>query len=266
MLERRERSSRRRLHAARVRVGRAARASGPLDEKFGAHVDVTLVDDAERRLAHWRRRLDTSLEQDRADYAIVGGLGRWLVVARGMLDRFVVRERVRFIEREIDDRESELGARLVERMDGELLARVSAADVEDARGALSDADAAAQERDALLAPYHGDPWPAGLRELRSFGRFLWRELRPKLIPRAPAIVGLIAGWWIAQSFSDSWFDDAKSRFGLGSKTSVSTGALETIRFWGPLVAAALCAYLGAFLSSRVHRRYSESTAKSDAKS
>jgi hypothetical protein len=193
----------------------------------------------------------------------VSGLGRWLVVARGVLDRFVVRERVRFIEREIDDGEAALGVRLVERIDGELLARLSAGDVEDARGALAEASVAAAERARLLAPYGGDPWPAGLRELRSFGRFLGRELRPKLIPRAPAIVGLLVGWWIGQSFSDSWLDDARSRFGLESRTSVSSGTLETLRFWGPLVAAALFAYLGAFLSSRVHRRYSEAITKSD---
>jgi hypothetical protein len=206
-------------------------------------------------LAEWKRRLEHSMEQDRADYAIATPFGRWLVVLRGVFDRVVVRDRVRYTERELARHKSALGRISLAWNDPNVARRMPAFAVGDAKSAREEIEACEAERRAFVAPYGGEPWPAGLRELRSLGRFLRRELRSKLIPRAPAVAGLAVGWWLGHEFSDSWKHGMLARFGFG-KSYMPPEKLEMLRTWLPLIAAAFCGYFGAFVSGRVHRRYS----------
>ncbi len=261
-LEREKRGAERREAFALAAVGRALVASGPIDEKFGANSAVMQIEHASRRLEGWRRRLSDSLDQDRADYAIASPLGRWLVVARGVLDRFVVRDRIRFTERELEKHESALGRIAIGWREPAIDARLPAAHVADALRERATIESSEKERAEWVAPYGGDPWPAGLRELRRFAHFVWKELRPKLLPRAPAIAGILVGWWIGSTFSDSWRDGVLSHFGGSDRHYLSSDTLRNLQFWLPLTAAALCAYLGEFIGARVHRRYMPGEAQS----
>ena len=255
-LERRLRAAERREREALARIGRAVHARGPLDERHGAGTLQTALHDSETQLAAWNARLSGSLDADRADYAIASPSMRWLVVARGVLDRSVVRERVRFLGRQEAARRAELGAKVVEWNAPAVLERAAQADLADVAGARADASALRAERDALLAPWGGQALPGWAREVKGFARYLWFELRPKLLPRLPALAGLIAGWWVARQFTDSPWDAALSFFGIGEdRTAVSSETKARLAFWVPLVAAALCAYVGARLGARVHRRY-----------
>jgi hypothetical protein len=79
-----------------------------------------------------------------------------------------------------------------------------------------------------------------------FGRALLGQLRSQLLPRAPALAGLAVGWWIANTYTDSHFRSVLRSVGIGQGGTrvVSSATYDAMRFWLPLLAAALCAYLG----------------------
>jgi hypothetical protein len=83
-------------------------------------------------------------------------------------------------------------------------------------------------------------------EAARFGRVFWSQLRPAILPKAPALAGLAVGWWIANTYTDSRWKSLARSLGIGSggTTVVSGEAYRAMRFWLPLLAAALCAYLG----------------------
>lgn len=210
---------------------------------------------ARDELERWRARLSTSLDQDRADYAIASRSGRLLVVARGMLDRSVVRARVRHCEEALREARVELGRTALERCRRGAPATGQADLVLEIRAARDQASAARRAREELLAPYGGEQDPAWLREALSCGRFLARESRSKLAPRLPALAGVAIGWWIGRRFSSSRLEEGLGWLGLSDKRAVSEETLGLLRFWGPIAAAALCAYCCAFAAGRIRKRY-----------
>lgn len=84
-----------------------------------------------------------------------------------------------------------------------------------------------------------------------FGRAVLAQLRSNLLPKAPAIAGLTVGWWIANTYTDSHLRSALRSLGIGSGGTrvVSASTYESMTFWLPLLAAALCAYLGERLGA-----------------
>jgi hypothetical protein len=80
----------------------------------------------------------------------------------------------------------------------------------------------------------------------GFGRAVARQLRSQVFPKAPALVGLAVGWWVANTYTDSHLRSALRSIGIGSGGTrvVSSSTYETMSFWLPLLAAALCAYIG----------------------
>jgi hypothetical protein len=97
-----------------------------------------------------------------------------------------------------------------------------------------------------LLPAQRPPLEADARaEAARFGRAFWAQLRPAILPKAPALAGLAVGWWIANTYTDSRWKSLVRSIGIGSGgTQVVSG--ETYRamsFWLPLLAAAVCAYL-----------------------
>jgi hypothetical protein len=123
------------------------------------------------------------------------------------------------------------------------------------------AERAAAERGQLLAPFGGRALPPpvsnGLGDLARFALGLGGELRSRLVPRLPGVVGLAAGWWIAHAFTSSHWEGFMGRLGLrrGGPWVVSPETYERLEFWVPLVAAALCAYLGSRFWRSLERRY-----------
>jgi hypothetical protein len=84
-----------------------------------------------------------------------------------------------------------------------------------------------------------------------FGRAVLIQLRSHLLPKGPAIAGLTVGWWIANTYTDSHLRAVARSLGIGSGGTrvVSSSTYESMSFWLPLLAAAMCAYLGERLGA-----------------
>jgi hypothetical protein len=86
-------------------------------------------------------------------------------------------------------------------------------------------------------------------EGRRLGQDLVDRLRAWLTPRAPALVAMALGWWIARRYTESHVGTILASVGLSLKrsgphlVSASTDTL-LITYGVPLVAGVICAKLG----------------------
>jgi hypothetical protein len=230
------------------------------DEEKGASLSLfAKLAEIDQRADSLRASLETSLANDRRDFAEASELARWAVILRGVLDRVALRERARRADRERTSVERALGLMAFDGNHAALRSAVPeslAAEIEAARG---EAAAASVLEKQICEPYGGEPLPkwmsAVARETRAFARHVWRQLSGKIFLRAPAIAGLFAGWWIARTFTDSALESVIHDVGLGGRRGVSPTTMSWLSFWLPLFAAAACSYLGGFLAARVLRRY-----------
>jgi|1185.fasta_scaffold16735_2 hypothetical protein len=220
---------------ARRRELRALRALG---ESLPANGEIVALDEQEAAL---HVQVGVSLERDQDEYALVHAWARPLVVLRGLLDRVVLRDR----------------ARRLRALRREACVRLGEDSLETAQGPAGDAARAARAASAR-AMAAVTSLPSALREAGHFGRYLGREAKGQLVPRVPALAGLLVGWWIAQTFTDSSFSATLHSWGIGSgpRRAVSSETLRAMRFWLPLLAAALCSYGGSRLAALVRTRYS----------
>lgn len=193
--------------------------------------------------------LERSLAADRRDFAEASQLARWAVIGRGILDRAAMRDRAKRDARERAAIERELGRLTIGDSNADEVARI-----------CSEAIALREELTKLVEPYGGEPLPTWLavllRELRTFFGFVWEQLSKRLFLRAPAIAGLLVGWWLGRNFSDSpiatW---AHEHIGLDLRGRSEKEWHEMLAFWLPLLAAALCSYIGWAVATRVQRKY-----------
>jgi hypothetical protein len=247
--------------AARAQAGRRFRTASmepvpaPSDQVARALASVAELEEHARALTE---RLVASLEADRRDYRATGSeIGRALIVARGVLDRLVLRDETARARRDLPSRQAQLGTRILE--DPEALARLPEEDRQRALAARAALENARAARTALLAPFGGDPLPAWMRgvlnELRDFGGYLKEELTRKIYLRLPALAAMAAAWWTTAHFTTSRFESSLNRFTGEGRTGVSEAALEQLQFWFPLVVAALVAYVLSTLTKRLGRRY-----------
>jgi len=229
------------------RLGREVARAGAAEREVLAPL-VGEIAERERRADALTAEVRASLDADRADLRAVAVWVRPVVMLRGLSTRQVLRHR-RSLERRA------LGPRL------EALGQLAAGTGADARadreiaavrGRLS---AITAERERWGAPYGGRALPqwtirAGA-ETRMFGRAVLLQLRAHLLPKAPAIAGLAVGWWIANTYTDSHLRSVARSLGIGSGGTrvVSSSTYETMSFWLPLLAAAMCAYLGERLGA-----------------
>ena len=196
------------------------------------------IAEGERRAAALLAEGLASLEADRADLREVAGWMKPVVVVRGVCTRMVLRHRRSIERRALRPRLEALG---------ELVSGSPASEVAALREQLA---ITASERERWGAPYGGSAlptWaPQAARETVGFGRAVLMQLRSQVLPKAPALVGLAVGWWVANTYTDSHFRSALRSIGIGSGGTrvVSSSTYETMSFWLPLLAAALCAYLG----------------------
>jgi hypothetical protein len=254
----------RRLHkeetAALAQAGRLFRtglepSTAPVGSVAEALASVIELEERARVLAE---RLAGSLESDRRDFRATGSaLGRGLIVARGILDRLVLRDEAGTARRELPGRQIELGRRVAG--DQTALAQLPAADRQrllEARAVRARAEA---ERAELLAPHGSRPWPAWARtlgaELLTFTSFLRDELQKRVYLRLPALVAIAAAWWITQSYTASRFEARLNHFTGEGRAGLSPGEYELLSFGLPLVASAVVAHLLALLTRLVRRRY-----------
>jgi hypothetical protein len=243
-LRRRERLTLRRLGAEVARAGaEGGEALAPL---------LAEIAEGERRAAALLTDERASLEADRTDLRVVSSWMRPVVVVRGLSTRLVLRHRR---SRELQAARPRLEAvgTLVAGSPGNHAAGGSL--VREVVALREELALIASERERWGAPYGGSaipPWAGNAaRETMGFGRALLTQLRSHLLPKAPAIAGLCVGWWIANTYTDSHLRSALRSLGLGSGGTrvVSSSTYEAMTFWLPLLAAALCAYLGERLGA-----------------
>ncbi len=256
----------RRIDATRRLEGAALARAGEAVARTWATVDpapaaVARVVEARRRIAALDAATSASLDQDRADYASVAVRVQPLVITRGLAARVILRHQRRVALRHLDATHADLGRATLDGTAGLPAAAVPHILDEAIASARADLAAAERERAELLAPLGGSLLPHGLAtvvtEGSAFGRAVWTQLRGQLLPRAPALAGLVVGWWVAHTYTDSRWKAALHRFGFGDggTTVVSPETYERMRFWLPLLAAAACAYAGSRLAALIRRRY-----------
>jgi hypothetical protein len=171
-----------------------------------------------------------SVEADRADQAQVDAWMQPVVAVRGLTTRMVLRHRIARGHRQMRGRY-------------EALARAEEA------GSTAPPSPARMTADAA--------WPAdGRVEAARFGRAFWAQLRPAILPKAPALAGLAVGWWIANTYTDSRWKSLARSIGIGSGGThvVSAETYRAMSFWLPLLAAAVCAYLGDRIAAAWRKR------------
>jgi hypothetical protein len=206
-------------------------------------------------LAADRQRLDgfsaqaaASLEADRTDLRAVAPWMRPAVIVRGVSARAVLRHRRALAARALGPRYEALGTLVVNGRPRE------GADVHAARASLA---RLRLERERRLASFGQTAHPAWARqaavESGGLARAMLGQLRAALLPKAPALAGMAVGWWIANTYTDSHFRSALRSVGIGSGGThvVSASTFKAMSFWLPLLAAAVCAYLG----ERIVRTY-----------
>lgn len=204
-----------RLHAASLRsrlgAARARRAECRRYRILGREIAASRGEaDHLLALAEECRR---SYEADRADSALVDAWMLPLVTVRGIAARVVLRHRIARGHRQLRIRYETLG-----------------------REAATGVAVPVRPRSRALAA----------EEAGRFGRTFWNQLRPAIFPKAPALAGLTVGWWIANTYTDSRWKSLARSIGIGSggTTIVSGETYRAMRFWLPLLAAAICAYVG----------------------
>jgi len=226
----------------------------------GAQAQADAVRIAQARLAELERRLATSLDADRADYAIATPAARRWVILRGVFDRLALRSRRRALASEVERARIEFGRAGVAAANSEACAQHR----DLIRAALTARAAAAdrrREREELLRPHGGKALPAWAdalyREGSRFGLFVIKELRTRLLPRVPALGAMAMTWWITRMYTDStvksWLHDLGLRDDGAWKVSSET--MQRLRFWGPLLAAAVVGWGSEYIARRIRARY-----------
>jgi hypothetical protein len=236
-LDLRSRHLRRRERLTLRRLGAEVASSGAAGDEALVPL-LAEIAEGERCAAALLAECQASLEADRADLREVAALMKPVVVVRGVCTRMVLRHRRSIERRALRPRLEALG---------ELVSGSPASEVVALREQLA---LIANEREQWGAPYGGSALPAwapqAARETVGFGRAVLMQLRSQVFPKAPALVGLAVGWWVANTYTDSHLRSALRSIGIGGGGTrvVGSSTYEAMSFWLPLLAAALCAYLG----------------------
>lgn len=232
---RRERLRRRELGALR-RAGEAVADSATLPGGPGARRLAEEIGAGRRRIEELAERRQASVVADQADMAAVSAWMRPVVALRGTCTRLVLTHRQSLESRALRPRYEALGRA--------------------ARLAPAAGEGTAPSAPSATAP---PAWSATVvKEATGFGRAVGVQLRSNFIPKAPALAGLAVGWWVANTYTDSHLRSTLRSIGIGSGGTrvVSSSTYDAMQLWLPLLAAALCAYLGERIAAwyRAERR------------
>jgi hypothetical protein len=116
---------------------------------------------------------------------------------------------------------------------------------------------------AQMAALQAKPLPAWADRARSEAKHLqgaiWSQLRAQLTPKAPALAGMAMGWWITSRYTDSHARSILRSIGIGHGGThvVSGSTYKAMQFGLPLLAAAVCAYVGERIALAVRERRAE---------
>jgi len=232
------RAAERRERDERARAGEALAAFLERDACPGVGQPPEAVRRLRRRIDELDEAIAHSLEADRADYAIVSRGVRPLVILRGMCSRAILRNQRHRSNSDLRPFYEELGATVSKRAE-----RVVAA---EPRKSVVPAEAVPVVWNGRLVD-----------EAKLLGRALKRQLHDRLFPRLPALAGLAAGWWVANTYTDSQWKSALRSVGIGGGgTHVVSGEMYRLLVLGlPILSAAVCAYLSDRVAHYVRSRY-----------
>ena len=237
----RQRGLRRRELVALARLGRMTLADGGSREGRLAvlAVEAATARDRLTALAEERR---VALAQSRADLAAVP---RWMapvVLVRGASARAVLQQRRGLIEKAMHELHLTAG-----RLAMATATSPAAREVQAIRSELAGAAGERQRRLAALGAHPLAGWVDRARkEGEQFGGAVWMQLRSQLTPKVPALAGMAMGWWITSTYTDSHARSILRSVGIGHGGThvVSGSTYKAMHFGLPLLAAALCAYVG----------------------
>jgi len=206
--------------------------------------------------------LSGSLAADRRDYPAVASWMRPAVIVRGVCARAVLRHCMARKRRDLAPLYLQLAAAALAEPSGASGGLLVAPSLTDAvRSARAELASLIGERGRLLEPFGGNAYPAWVgvvvEEVVAFGRAFVTQARGQMIPRASALAGLAAGWWVTHTYTTSRPRSFLRSLGIGSGGThvVSSDTYRSMRLWLPLLAAAICAYLGDRLARWIQRRY-----------
>jgi hypothetical protein len=201
------------------------------------------------RIAQLERDCRASLAADRADFTAVAHWVKPLVATRGLCTRLVLRHRVALLRRGLEPHHVALGELAAAEPECWYPLEREVTAVRTRRASVL------AERQRRLAEFGATAFPAwGARvatEAVGFGRAVFAQLRSHFVPKMPALAGLAVGWWIARTYTDSHLQSVLRSIGIGKGGTrvVTSSTYEAMSFWLPLLAAALCAYVGERLAA-----------------
>ena len=245
---------RRREQVALARLGRVTLADGGSREGRLATLAAAAAA-ARSRLAALEEERSAALTGTRADLATVP---RWMVpvvLARGASARAVLRQRRAAMEKAMHELHLTAG-----RLAMTSATSPAARKVQAIRAELA---AAASERERRKAELDARPLPAWMERARGegkhFGVALGTQLRSQLMPKAPALAGMAAGWWITSRYTDSHARSILRSIGIGHGGThvVSASTYKAMQFGLPLLAAAVCAYVGQRIATAIREGRSQ---------
>ena len=248
-LDLRDRWLRHQERSALRSLGQEVVRSGAGEGEAPARLKAEIAD-GEHRCAALAAQRRASLEADRVDLRAVAAWVRPAVVVRGVCTRLVLRHRQSLERRALGPCFEALGDLAMGSAESANHADIRSGlgrDLAAVRGQLA---AVVAGRERWAGPFGAGALPAWTgragSEAAGFGRAVLRQLRSHLVPKAPALTGLAVGWWIASTYTDSHFRSVLRSVGIGSGGTrvISSSTYEAMSFWLPLLAAALCAYLG----------------------
>jgi len=206
-----------------------------------------------------------SIEVDRTDYGSVASWMRPLVIVRGICSRAILRHQMARAERRLKPLYQGLGTAALALPNGAGGAlQVPPGLVEAVRAARADLASAVAKRARILEPFDGKACPSWLNalavEAHALGSALLKQIQGQLLPRVSALAGLAAGWWVTHTYTTSRPRALLRSLGIGSGGTqvISAETYERMRFWLPILAAAVCAYLGDRVARWIRQRYQPS--------
>lgn len=259
-LDMRERNARREERKALIRLGQATATAGPADLDLPQL--YTEVREGGHKLDELRSAAANSLDADREDYAVSARWMRPVVVLRGLCTRAVLHHHMMLGRRALAAPEEAIGVAVANRPTVFARHPDEVKAVADARAGLR---AVIEERKRRLEPFGGSALPSWFphlgRESTVLGRALWLQLKPTILPRGSALVGLTVGWWLANTYTDSHLRSVLHSLGVGSggKRVVNGETYQAMMFWLPILAAAVFAYLADRAHFLIQRRYNRPT-------
>lgn len=261
-LDLRIRRARQRECDALARAGEQLAASGHRPPAGACQPILAEIQRLRAGLDAYAAALSGSLDADRRDYLAVAKWMRPVVILRGLCGRAVLRHRAAGARRNLVPLYRQLATAALAQSSGasgDLLTQPSLTDA--VRGARIELARLVAERTRLLEPFDGKAYPAWVRivveEVVAFARTLVTQLHGQMVPRASALAGLAAGWWVTHTYTASRPRAVLRSLGLGSGgTHVVHGdTYRSMRFWLPVLAAAICAYLGDRIARWIQQRY-----------